>query len=360
MLTGLMSDFPKLHRLKADDENMEKIHIAARNGRTEEVQRLIEIGIDPNIPNRFGCIALHLACKFGQVETAKFLAGISDGNGLWHGQKPLHLAVLANKVDLVRAMVDGARERGRSVESMLNDCDEMVVTQIGENFKECKGQTALHWCVGLGADYLPMLKLLVELGASPTAKDKDNQTPLMRAIEFGNDEAMSAMLENATSSSLRLDYADKNGWSHLHWAILYNHEDYALTFLELKHDMNMEDNEHVVPLYLAIRAAMVPLTRILVEGCDPFLVQNAPFHNGTTVLQDRVKWLPFVEEGPATVAAKQEVLQLLQTKLSEMVAALKGDGTRRKRKKSVKRISLAPSAPIRKNSRRRSKSATKK
>lgn len=349
-----MTDFPKLPRLKALDENMEKIHLAARKGQTEEVQRLIEIGVDPCIPNRFGCTALHLACKFGQCETAKYLASIADVQTSWHGQKPIHLAVVANQLDLVKALIEGYTARGKAIETILNECDEMELTQIGTHFKHIRGQTALHWCVGLGPDYLEMLKLLVSVGASPTAKDRDNETPLMRAIEFQWDEAVEIMLEeHANGSNLRLEYQDKQGRSHMHWAILYNHEDYALRFLQLGHDVNLEDNDHNSIMSLSITAAMPELAAPVLTTCDPFVIQNAPFHNGTSVIPERIKFLDFVD----SEEKKKEVIHLLQKRLDEIVASL-DDGTKKKKKKarSVTRMKLAPSAPIR----TRQKSTAKK
>ncbi|CAC9508213.1 ankyrin repeat protein [Leishmania donovani] len=356
-----MTDFPKLNRIKSDDENMEKIHVAARKGQTDEVRRLIETGVSPTIQNRFGCTALHLACKFGCVDTAKYLASVGEVHSSWHGQKPIHLAVMANKTDLVVALVEGAKERGQMPESLLNECDEREVNEIGSHVKHCKGQTALHWCVGLGPEYLEMIKLLVQLGASPTAKDKADETPLMRAMEFRNREALDLMMDTVPSkSSLRLDYADKQGNSHLHWAILINWEDVAMRFVELGIDVNMEDNEHTVPLYLSVRAAMVLLTKELVQKTDVFLIQTCPYHNGTTVLPDRVVWLDFVPA--AADPSKQEVLQLLQEKLDEVVRSLSsGAGGAVKRKKkaapAVKRMKLAPSAPVRTRSRSRARSS---
>lgn len=339
-----MADFPKLQRLRTDDENMEKIHLAARKGQIDEVKRLIEIGVDPCIANRFGCTALHLACKFGQCETANYLASIADVQSSWHGQKPIHLAVIANQLELVKALISGYTERGKPVETLLNDCDEMEITQIGEHFKHIRGQTALHWCVGLGPDYMDMLKLLVSSGASPTAKDKENETPLMRAMEFKWDEAVEVMLEGQTSATLRMDYQDKQGRTHIHWAVLANHEDYAARFLDLGHDVNMEDNNHIAAVSIAIQGAMPEIVKRMLQVCDPFIVQNAPFHNGTSVIPDRIQWLDFVENEEN----KKEVIRLLQSRLDEIVASL-DDGTKKKKKRkaSVKRMKLAPSAPVR-------------
>ncbi|RNF02820.1 ankyrin [Trypanosoma conorhini] len=340
-----MTSFPKLPRLKVDDENMEKIHCGARKGQTEEVKRLVELGIDPAIPNRFGCTALHLACKFGQVETATYLASICDVHGAWHGQRPLHLAVLANKEELVEALVAGAKERGRNAEMMLNECDDFAVEDIGEHHKPTEGQTALHWCVALGEEYLPMLKLLIKLGASPTAKNKESVTSVMYAIEFGNDAAMEAMLSGVKPQQLRLDYQDKEGRTHLHYAILYNRQDYAMRFIEMGHDPQIEDDNHVTPLFLALRATMPELLTYLLQNVDPFSVQQAPFHNGSVMLPERIEWLSFATDEQA----RAECVRLFQKRLDEV--SFRPEEIEKKRSKpNVKKMKLAPSAPIRSRS----------
>lgn len=356
-----MTDFPKLPRLKVDDENMEKMHVAARKGQRDEIQRLIDTGVDPAIQNRFGCTALHLACKFGCVDTAKFLASICEVHTAWHGQKPLHLAVMANSLELVEALIHGAQERGQSVETMLNECDEREVTEIGAHVKTCRGQTALHWCVGLGPSYVPMMRLLVNSGASPTARDKSDETVLMRAMEFKWPEAVEIMLSLVPSASaLRLDYIDKEHRSHMHWAILSNYEALALRFVELGQDVNMEDSERAVPLFLAIRAAMVPLTKVLLEKTDVFQIQSCPFHNGKVVQMDRIAWLDFV---PAEAQEdKNTVVQLLQARLDDIIRSLNEGSTTVKKKKragSVKKMQLAPSAPYRNADRSRSRSRSR-
>ncbi|CCW59628.1 unnamed protein product [Phytomonas sp. EM1] len=361
-----MSNFPKLPRLKIDDENMEKLHAAARRGDVGEIHHLIDGGIDPNIVNRFGCTALHLACKFGQIEAAKYLAEVSEVQTPWHGQKPLHLAVLSNKIELVSALVEGAQKRGWPLESMLNECDDMEVTQIGEHFKNTKSQTALHWCVGLGKDYLPMLEFLLSVGASPTTRDKEGETALMRAMEFNNDEAMQLMLTRVPKNLLRLEVIDHKGRTHLHWACFTNHEEYGLEFVERGHDVNVEDEQHVVPLYLAMRAAMVRLTAILIQKGDPFWIQNAPFHNGCTVMQERIEWFPFVKvedesdvkQNLALDAKKAEVVGLMQERLDTLLESLESQSNaaakrKKKGKPQIKKMHLAPSAPYRSRTRSR-------
>lgn len=319
---------------------MEKLHCAARKGQTELVRRLLAMGIPATIQNRFGCTALHLACKFGQVHCARELAAVSDTNIPWHGQKPLHLAVLSGNVDLVKALVDGAREQGKGVEAMLNECDENEVTEIGEFQKSVQGQTALHWCVGLGAPADKMLKFLLTCGASPNAKDKGGETPIMRAIEFRNTNALELLLEKR--ESLRLDTGDKNSQTALVWSIRHNQEAVALRLVELGADVNAEDQWKQTPLLWCMRAAMAKLLDVMLEVLDPFVVQSAPFHNGQAVLVERIEWLPFADE-----AHKGDAIKVFQKRL-DLIAKSGGAGGIKKGQSGIQpMMTLAPSAPVR-------------
>lgn len=339
-----MADFPKLPRIRADDENMEKIHCAARRGLIVEVKRLVEQGVDPMIQNRFGCTALHLACKFGNVEVVRYLASIGDSSNFWHGRKPFHLAVLTNNEELVEAVLAGARERGRNVEVIVNEIDDFPVEEINGHELHSGGQSALHWCVALGEEYLSMLKLLISLGASPTTKNKEGMTSLMYAIEMKNEAAMEAMLSEVKPQQLRLDYQDKNGRTHLHYAILHNRMDYALRFIEMGHNIQMDDDNNESPLFFALRAAMVQLLAYLLQNVDAFAVQQAPFHNGSAMMPERIEWLPFATDEQA----RAECIKLFQQRLDEV--SQRPETVVKKKKPKVKKMKLAPSAPIRSRS----------
>jgi ankyrin repeat protein len=334
-----MAEFPKLPRIKQDDENMEKMHCAARRGQAELVRRLVSMGISPNIQNKFGCTALHLACKFGQAAAAKELAPVTDLNTPWHGQKPIHLAVMSNNQQIVRILIDGAKEQGKSPDSVLSELDDFETNEIGDHHKTVQGQSALHWCVGLGAAYVPMLKLLVSLGGSPTGKDKNGETPLMRAIEFNNAEAFQIL---TSVEKLRLDICDKFGRSHLHYALLYNRKEFAAKLVELGHDLTLEDQDKVSVLQLAMRAAMPYVLDHVLEAVDPFVIQSAPFHNGTAVLPERVEYLPFVAE---TDPSRAEVIKVFQKKLD---AVAKGQTVSTRKPGGPINMVLAPSAPVKK------------
>ena len=339
----IMADFPKLPRIKQDDETMEKLHGAARRGQLDVLRKIIASGVNPNIPNKFGCTALHLACKFGHEAIVRELTPVSEINAVWHGQRPIHYAVLAKNEGVVKMLVDCAREQGKLPEYVLSEIDDVETSDIGPEpgKKRVFGQTVLHWCVGLGAAYLPMLKFLIALGAPPTCRDKFGETPLVRAIEFNNMDAFKALLEG---KPLRLEVCDKNAQSHLHWAMKCGRPDLAKMLIERGHDLTFEDHNKNSIISLSIRAAMPVVLEPALEAADLFAVQSIPFHNGTTVVLERIEWLPHISENDPDRA---EVIRLLQKKLD----AINKSNPAPKRPvpapaPTVPTMTLAPSAPI--------------
>jgi hypothetical protein len=338
-----MSDFPKLSRIKSDDENMEKIHCAARRGQTELVRRLIASGIDPAIHNKFGCTALHLACKHGQIGCTRELSTKVDLSGLWHGQRPLHLAVASKSAEVVALLVEAAKAQGRDVAAFIGECDEYETFEMNGIAKHCSGQTALHGCVT--ARQMGMAKTLVALGASPTAKDKNGETPMGRAIEFDFQEEFDLLV---SIEGLRIETYDRAGRTALHHCLSKQREAMAAKLLDLGHEVNMEDQDKVTPWLLAGFAGMTGLLDRMLHDADPFAIQTANFHNGQHVLPERLLFMPHVSDE----AVKTEVIKILQKKLDSIVKNAPNSAATTTKKHvpgaAAPAITLAPSAPVKK------------
>lgn len=342
-----MADFPKLARIKQDDENMEKLHSAARRGQTELIRRLTASGIDPAIQNRFGCTGLHLACKNNHVGAVKEFAGKCDTSQLWHGQRPLHLAVQSGNAEIVKTLVEAVKDAGKPIDQFVNECDEYDTDEaVPGVVKHVVGQTALHFSVM--ADNLAMMKMLLSLGASATSKDRQGETPIMRAIEFNRGDAFTLLVTSVTN--LRLDVCDRAGRSSLHWAILFGREEMARKLLDLGHDITGEDQDKVTPMLLAANTAMYALLEVILGRAEPFLVLNSTFHNGSQVLPERMAW----HANATDEAAKAETIKVLQKRLDlinkdravdpKVLASAQG----KKPPAATQSITLAPSAPVRK------------
>lgn len=328
-----MADFPKLPRIKQDDENMEKIHCAARRGQTELVRRLVSTGIDPSIPNKFGCTALHLACKHGQIGATRELSAKAELSGVWHGQKPLHLAVRSGNVDVITTLIEAARAQGRDIAGFVNECDEYEMFEVNGVQKHVTGQTALH--VALLSRNMNLMKLLLSLGASATAKDKLSETPLMRCIEFGWQDEFDLLV---AAPGVRLETCDRAGRTHLHWALNYNRPEMAKHIFETGHDVNLEDQDKETPWMTAAYAGMPALADAMLSNVDPFALQQAPFHNGVQVQPERIAWKAFCNDE----AVRGEVVKVLQKRLDAIV---KGGPAGQKKPTMMQ---VAPSAPVKK------------
>ena len=329
---------------------MEKLHCAARRGQTELVRRLIHGGgIDASIANKFGCTALHLACKHGQIGCTRELALKVDLSATWHGKRPLHLAVESNNEEAVQCIVETARELNKDVASLINDCDEyetlVDLAPAGLAPKMVSGQTALHFCVS--TRNLSMLKLLLSHGGSPNAKDRNTETVLMRAIEHNFEDVFNLLL---LAPDIRIDSCDRSGRSGLHLAIVSNRPVLAKKLLDLGADVNMEDQNKDNGVLLAAQATMYSLLEQMLPLADTFMLQSATFHNGVQVLPERIVWLPWATDE----AARHEVIKSLQKKLDLMREKDKPVSPETDLKKPKKKptglpenMTLAPSAPVR-------------
>lgn len=386
-----MSDIPKLARIKQDDENMEKLHIASRKGQLDHIRRLIGLGVNPSIQNKFGCTALHLACKFGQVHAVRELAPISDLQQPWHGQKPLHLAVVANNHEVVKVLIESVRAAAKTpFEIFLNDCDEYDHTYDigGGRSRNVVGQTALHWCVGLGPSHREMLQNLLDCGANPMAKDRAGETALMRAIEFGNHEAFEMMMEAGARgaeapppppvieglspsspvsplsppmpglpppfehfpTNLRLESSDKQGRTCLHYAIYCNQPEIAHTLLKYGYDVNWgEDTDKQSCIMLALRAAMPTILEILVFHPECKDLLDVKDKMGREHFPEAIEYLPFVGEADPKKADALKVFQkryeMLHPAINEAEKKGKAKGKSGKAAGKETPMAVAPSAP---------------
>lgn len=141
-------------------EHIDQITNAAVNGNREELKILLDK--EPSLLNAFnsdGWTPLHLACYFGQVDSAKLL--LSLGADIHVKAKnpnenmPLHAAV--------------ANKQIHAVDLLLNNGADV-------NAKQSGGWTSLHEASLLGDER--MVKLLIENGADIEIKKDDGKTPL--------------------------------------------------------------------------------------------------------------------------------------------------------------------------------------
>jgi ankyrin repeat protein len=144
-----------------------RLHRAAAEGRTPEVEALLARGSDPNARESLGATPLHLACAPGSNDAtveALLARGADVRAGDVYGATPLHWAA----------------KHGRPGAAML-------LLDAGADVNARAGQqafTALH--VAAASGNLPGVELLLQRGADPAARDGEGRTPLGVAESVGH------------------------------------------------------------------------------------------------------------------------------------------------------------------------------
>ncbi|XP_036418637.1 caseinolytic peptidase B protein homolog [Colossoma macropomum] len=150
---------------KDDDSKGEALLNAARSNNTQEVQRLLAAGMDPNSRHRLGWTALMVASMNRHHNVVKVL--------LESGADP-------NLGDEFSSVYGTARDKGiHSLEVLVSREDEFSSRLSSRaSFRGC---TPLHYAVL--ADDLRTVRMLLEAGANPLQTNELGHTPLAYAKE---------------------------------------------------------------------------------------------------------------------------------------------------------------------------------
>lgn len=139
---------------------------------------------------------LCLVAEWGQVDDVRFLVehGAFIDGVPGHGGNPLVIALIRHRPAVVRALLEmGAHPQG-SVSG-----------------PEAPYEPALFWPCELFKGQPELDRLLLDFGADPNVRGKNNETPLMRAVLFGDLEIATMLVASGADTELR----DDNGFTAL-------------------------------------------------------------------------------------------------------------------------------------------------
>ena len=153
---------------------------------------------------------------------------------------PLHRAISAVNVSGVRALLKYSK------------CAHYIKRQFllrynndGDVEYKISVESPLHLLqYGGGSRNMTILKILLESNTSnPNFADHNGQTPIYRAIEHENIEAIDLLLDHGA----KIDISDHQGRTPLHIAAMKNNAALVLKFLELGANPNAKDYREKIP-----------------------------------------------------------------------------------------------------------------
>lgn len=144
------------------------------------------------------------------------------------------------------------------------------------------GNTALHRAAALG--HPKMIKALIELGAKPTATNKQHETPLMLAVKEGQMEAIHVLY---TYYDQKFDQDDE-GNTLLYSAAMNGHEETVRLLLKKsKEEINRKNDAGKTALMIAAEYGYPEIVKQLLQAeADPALKSK----EGKTALVYAKKW----------------------------------------------------------------------
>ena len=315
---------------KADDEDMMRLHRYSRKGAAEIVARLIKSGISPNLQNKHGCTALHLACRNGHIGVLRVLGHCPNlASTLWHKRYPIHNAVLQGDVELLRELLCIL---GRAKDmSFVNQPDEAETEELGKmrwsTFSSA--MTALHYAVAM--DNRAVAQLLLDTGASLAARDRLGRTPLMYAAELCSSELTQLLLQHRPGEQ-HVQIQDKTGATVLHYALRSDNKETVDHIVEavLREPQDVftvltttEDAKAESPLLMLVTSFRVDVLKKLLPPLDPLAFLQARFHDSKAILHERIAWPTARSTDGITPSfteyeeKKSATIRLLQAKLDE-------------------------------------------
>lgn len=192
-----------------NDLKQAPLHLATITRQPAAIRRLLEAGASPNIPDRNGRTALHLACDQGDIDCVKEIV------------RPLH----------DKRWGDEMKEK---VYNMLHE-------------RDYEGYAALHKAVFVSS--VQIATYLVSLGANVNIQDaKSGRSPLHHAVEAGNLSMINCLLYQCSADPDAMTFGEV---TPLHIAAGRGMEAVVALLLAAGSDPSLTNYEGESPLNIA-------------------------------------------------------------------------------------------------------------
>ncbi|KAI5952557.1 NAS6 [Candida jiufengensis] len=215
------NDYPIQNAIKEGKINLAKQLI------TENPKHLYQKDSDERTP-------LHWAVSANNIDLVKFIISCSPDTNIdeyvdLSGWSPLHIASSIGNIEILNLFMH------------MNNPPDI-------NSKTDLGTTPLH--LAISKNHLNYVRTLInEFNANCKTKDKKGYTPLIRASSIGSIPIIQELLQKKVPVNAK----DNDGWTSLHHALAEGHGDVAVYLVEKGGaDPNILNNEDLKPIQVSV------------------------------------------------------------------------------------------------------------
>ncbi len=311
-----------IRAVNTKEPNLNTIKVILKTGKADINGRYVNDTISVNSEFPETITALYFAVELNNLEVAKLL--IAEGadvnapnrSDLWgtdrNTKSILGMALLKDNKEMIELLKSKGAKLDNEESSVLL-CAEIQannIVKIRQLLKDgavpvatARGGLPLGHAAKSGS--IPILNLLLENGADPSALDPNNgSTALHAAINSGKDNSAKILVEKMKDISVQ----DKNGNSPLHRAVFLKNQNMVEMLLAKGAKLNQVNKEKFTPLHLACFMNTPEIVEILAKkGADLNTVGTGnatPLHTAVSKFSD--KCIAILLAGGADTTLKNE------------------------------------------------------
>ena len=283
------------------------IHLAAKVRNFTILEHLIkDTGASPDIQDEDGCTPLHIAAREGYSSTVSRLLALGCSVQIvdYRQSTPLHEAAASGSLECTCLIldkdpeVDATNQQGQTPLIVASAAGHAAVVEkllergFSPSCTDRTGRSSLYLACKSGNE--AVVNLLLEGGANPNTANAKGFTPLHVAAMKGH----SAIAELLIKRDINLKAETAKGMTALLYAIANGHTEMARKLVEFGADLAEKDKEGRGPLHFAVKSKDINTVVAVVElGCEVDdvakvgIAENTSSHSIARSSYERLYWL---------------------------------------------------------------------
>ncbi|PSN32604.1 hypothetical protein C0J52_26221 [Blattella germanica] len=254
---------------------------AVERGNVEIAIKLLKHGANPNAKNDYGNTTMHYAAE----RNLKKLHGANPNANNDYGNTPMHYAAEENLMKVVDCLlelkcdIDCSNKNGETplLEAVELGNQEIAIKLLkhgaNPNAKDQDDTSVMHYAAE--ENLMKAVECLLELKCDIDCTNKNGETPLLAAVERGNEEIAIKLLKHGANPNAKNDYSN----TPMHYAAQRNLKKVVGCLLELKCDIDRTNKNGKTPLLQAVERGNEEISiKLLKHGANP----NAKNNYGNT------------------------------------------------------------------------------